>query len=357
MYTDISNLEDTIKTLKESVENVIEVESNISDYQLKFDSDSNELYLEQGSQSYYFDNDNTFAIEQLCNLLKIKVFKFYNDLSPDLKIEIYDEQVKKLTKRKDKVLLKIREGSEKNYVRAVLPQNYSTFNNFEVLEECYANLKKDNIKAFRCRGYGLDEPSVESIFILEDSFEVEVGSENIEFNLAISVVSSELGDANLELNGFLYQENNDLFYKLPTDGTYYSWNYKKGDCEVNSAFAELYDSLIQSKNTIKSKVEKSFETTLSDSDSKLKFFNKMELEKAAPDGIISDLKSMAFNNPSEYTSKSDLATRISEESNYIKPSEKDNNYWKNKIFSKINKFRDCAGYLLNLSGIIKPREG
>lgn len=350
MYTDLNNIQTTIDTLKESVEYTEELPTALNSFEFKYDEESKEPYLTDSIRTYYFDLENTFAIEQLCALLKIKQFSFFIGLSTTLQEEIVKEQIEKITPNKNKVLFKIREGKEKNYLRAVLNQNYITVENGDIIEDCRKSVVEEVFHAFSCKGYELDSPALQNIFVFNDSFTVN----EQDFNLSIEVLSSDLGDQKFELYGLLYQPKEDLFYRIPSgDRPYFQWSYRKSEPNFVEEFGSLYQKLLTEKNKLKDQIEKAMEDTLTEKEILLETFNKLELEKAGPGALLSDLKTVVFNNSNEFTSFYDLARYVSELSLDISPTDKDNFFWKGKIFTKIGKYRGFAGTLLGLNTITK----
>lgn len=349
MYTDLKNIDDTISTLKDSIKDVDEFQTTLSDFEFKYDLESKEPYLSYGSKEYYFDIENTFGLEQFCNWLKIKQYKFFITLSFDLQEKIVKEQLEKINPKRNKVLLKVRYGKEKNYIRAVLKQSYETTFNYDILEQCTKNFDKTLIKSFLCKGYALDEPSIQLSFIFSDELDID----QEKFNLGIEILASELGDNNLEFYGFVYSERTNLFYRIPFNySPYFQSKYKQSE-DLESEFESLYEYLIKSKSKIKDILKEALKTTLIKDEHYLELFTKIELEKGIPSTTLNDLKIAVLGNKSSFKTMFDLANHISSLSEDVRPSDKENYFWKGKIFSKVGKLRSSSGYLLGLDQLTK----
>jgi len=345
MYDTLKDPEVTLETLEETDKNTAEDSVTLSGFTYEFDQGEDEPHLTDGFNKYYFDIENTFALEQLCTWLKIKQFKFFNKRSKELQQDIVKECIGDISKGRNNTLLKLRNGGTKSYIRAVLHSKHTPVKNSEVLAACQENVAKKDLHAFRCRGYGLDEPSVNFIYTLKDFIEVN----NKKFYLGFDIISSELGDYKFELNANLYDETEDVYYKITFNkDSYLTWKYKKDEPDFPGIIGDLVATLQSRKNEIKKGLEEMFEEFYQNNEELHKYFDYLELNKVGPEKVIKELKRIVFDDPQYYKTKYDLANFISHLATEVEPSDKDNKFWRGKTLAKVNKIETFAGTIMCL---------
>ena len=337
----------TIKKIKDDFEGYYndcqELRTVLSSFNLEFDNDAEELYLTDGGSSYYFDSMNTFALEQMCNLLKIKQFNFFNDLSPDLKIEIYGEQIKKIKPKKDQLLLKIRSGNNgKKYIRAMLPHDYETYNYVDLFDDLESIFDKNDIEAFHLVGFEHDTPALWLDIILKEKFEQN-------WYKGFAIKTSDLGDSKLEIYASIYNLNYEqrTIFKNEEGFQYNFREYVNMKNAINDTESHLNSKLNECREALKN-----FESnTFSSTDQILSFFNNLELKKTSPAGTLLKIKTpmLADLQKGSEIGLHDILDQVRVLVNDVKPSQRDNNYWRGKTFKKLVVLGQLAGSILEES--------
>jgi hypothetical protein len=175
---------------------------------LKFSSDDEEQSLTDTSTNvkYLFkafddprDADKTHALRQLCKLAGVP-YAFFADNRPPVRESIVGNWLKSMAPEEgDEILtlLKVREGQGINVIRAILPVDYATVTNANVLR-CFCSYPTDTtVDLDSVVGTDRDELLFQARIFYDDALEGD------EYYAGVVVTTSDLGSSDLIIDLYL----------------------------------------------------------------------------------------------------------------------------------------------------------
>lgn len=198
-------LKDLRRVLFEEVDGCVDETLDIAS--MRFFSSDEEMLLElqngTGSKYHFKMNaadprnaDTVHAHKQFCKYVKVP-YAFFRDNRPHFRNDIVKawQDGVRMQEQTSMKIFRLRKGSEHQAIRAILPDNFTCLNNYEILDALIRDTKRD-LELIDFSGEGRDSLVLHARILVGEEFEVDGNR----LRMGISVTASELGSCDLILD-------------------------------------------------------------------------------------------------------------------------------------------------------------
>jgi hypothetical protein len=198
-------IRDLRKVLFEATDGCVNETLDIAN--MKFISSDEEmlLVLQNGTdQKYHFkmnradprNADTVHAHKQFCKYVKVP-YSFFRDNRPHFRDAIVNawQDGMRMQEHTAMKIFRLRKGSEHQTIRALLPDNYTCLDNYEILDALIRDTEK-NLELVTFSGESRDSAIFHARILIGDEFEVDGNR----LRMGISITASELGSSDLVLD-------------------------------------------------------------------------------------------------------------------------------------------------------------